>query len=71
MKQQVNPTLVIGIVVALLLILGIAAWRMFGNNPAGGSSPTSAAQAGLGKPMYPASANQSANNAGQSAPGSR
>ncbi|HXG24281.1 MAG TPA: hypothetical protein VNJ09_06990 [Chthonomonadales bacterium] len=49
MKQEIDARLAIGIITIVLIILGALAWWKFWT-PQG---TMTAAQAGLGKPMYP------------------
>ncbi|HZO91268.1 MAG TPA: hypothetical protein VFB38_23295 [Chthonomonadaceae bacterium] len=58
MKQQLSTPVIIVIIAIVVIVIGIAAWRSFGHNPAGGG-PVTAEQAGLGKPMHPAIPGQS------------
>lgn len=54
MKQQVNPKIFFAIIAALVVALGAIAARQFGLGK-GSDKPLTPEQAGLGKPMYPAS----------------
>lgn len=53
MKKEMDSRLVIGIIAALVLVLGFFGWRMFAGSGSS-NNKLSPQEAGLGKPVYPA-----------------
>lgn len=49
MKQSVDPKIFIGLIVLVVIIVGVIAWKKFGSGP----SRMTAQEAGLGKPLHP------------------